>query len=69
MERCRALAGVASAETADGGVEVLATGAAALLEPLVSAARESGARITGIEVREPDLESVFLHLTGRALRD
>jgi ABC-2 type transport system ATP-binding protein len=69
VERCRALSGVASAETADGGVEVLATGAAALLEPLVSAARESGARITGIEVREPDLESVFLHLTGRALRD
>jgi len=69
VERCRALSGVASAEPADGGVEVLATGAAALLEPLVSAARESGTRITGIEVREPDLESVFLHLTGRALRD
>jgi hypothetical protein len=26
-------------------------------------------RITSIEVQEPNLEAVFLHLTGRALRD
>jgi hypothetical protein len=25
--------------------------------------------VTGVEVREPNLESVFLHLTGKALRD
>ena len=25
--------------------------------------------IRGVEVIEPDLEAVFLHLTGRALRD
>jgi hypothetical protein len=26
-------------------------------------------RITSVEVQEPNLETVFLHLTGRALRD
>jgi hypothetical protein len=26
-------------------------------------------RITSVNIHEPNLESVFLHLTGRALRD
>ena len=29
----------------------------------------AGARITEINVTEPNLEMVFLHLTGRALRE
>jgi ABC-2 type transport system ATP-binding protein len=32
-------------------------------------AEESGVDIQSVEVREPDLEAVFLKLTGRALRD
>jgi ABC-2 type transport system ATP-binding protein len=32
-------------------------------------ADEAGIEIESVEVREPDLEAVFLHLTGRALRD
>jgi ABC-2 type transport system ATP-binding protein len=35
----------------------------------VGAIAESGAHIRAIEIVEPDLESVFLHLTGRGLRD
>jgi ABC-2 type transport system ATP-binding protein len=66
-ERCRALPGVVSATVTGEGVEVLATLAGAVLAPVVAAA--DGARIGGIDVREPDLEAVFLHLTGRALRD
>jgi ABC-2 type transport system ATP-binding protein len=30
---------------------------------------EAGINIESVEVHEPDLEAVFLHLTGRALRD
>lgn len=30
---------------------------------------QEGIEIESVEVREPDLEAVFLHLTGRALRD
>jgi ABC-2 type transport system ATP-binding protein len=36
---------------------------------IVAAASGTGIAITGIEVHEPNLEAVFLHLTGRALRD
>jgi ABC-2 type transport system ATP-binding protein len=32
-------------------------------------ADEAGVEIQSVEVREPDLEAVFLNLTGRALRD
>ena len=32
-------------------------------------ANERGIKIHSIDIREPNLEAVFLHLTGRALRD
>ncbi|HWI51743.1 MAG TPA: ABC transporter ATP-binding protein [Symbiobacteriaceae bacterium] len=37
------------------------------LAPLMAAA--GSFKIQGVEIEEPNLESVFLHLTGRALRD
>ncbi|WP_420497662.1 hypothetical protein [Parafrankia soli] len=48
---------------------MLADSASALLAPLVTTGEHLGVTIAGIEVVEPDLEAVFLHLTGRALRD
>ena len=68
-DRCATLPGVISATVTDGGVEVLAPAAGEVLPAVVAAAQAHGTRIGGIDVREPDLESVFLHLTGRALRD
>jgi ABC-2 type transport system ATP-binding protein len=40
-----------------------------LLPRLFDAALAKGVRISSVEIQEPNLESVFLHLTGRALRD
>ena len=39
------------------------------LSHIVQIINEAGIDIYSVEVREPDLEAVFLHLTGRALRD
>ncbi len=36
---------------------------------VVRAASDAGMRLTGIRINEPNLETVFLELTGRALRD
>ena len=36
---------------------------------LIQALNQDGHEIQSVEVREPDLEAVFLALTGRALRD
>ncbi len=43
--------------------------AGAVLAPALEAITGSGATVSGIDVNEPDLEAVFLHLTGKALRD
>jgi ABC-2 type transport system ATP-binding protein len=40
-----------------------------LMSELFESARNAGSRITEISLAEPNLEMVFLHLTGRALRD
>ncbi|MGB1286632.1 MAG: ABC transporter ATP-binding protein [Aggregatilineales bacterium] len=40
-----------------------------LLPRLLNVIEEADIEIQSVEVREPDLEAVFLHLTGRALRD
>ncbi|MEZ5382612.1 MAG: ABC transporter ATP-binding protein [Microthrixaceae bacterium] len=39
------------------------------LADIVGAAARAQMAVTDVEVARPDLESVFLHLTGRALRD
>jgi ABC-2 type transport system ATP-binding protein len=66
---CAAVEGVASADVDGSAVVCLLAGAAAALPALLGAVAAAGATPTGVEVREPDLEDVFLHLTGRALRD
>ena len=39
------------------------------LPRLFETATQADVRITSVEIQEPNLEAVFLHLTGRALRD
>jgi ABC-2 type transport system ATP-binding protein len=67
--RCRTIDPDLEVIEGDGVVEVLVTNGRRLLAPLVQAAEAAGIEITGIEVVEPDLEAVFLLLTGKALRD
>ena len=40
-----------------------------VLPRLFEAASQHSTRITSVDIHEPNLEAVFLHLTGRALRD
>lgn len=61
--------GVRSAGPSEGGVQVLSPQARRLLPRLVEAFVGAGHPVAGVEVVEPDLESVFLGLTGRGLRD
>jgi ABC-2 type transport system ATP-binding protein len=65
----RALPSISRVEMVGGVIDVLVPEAATALGDVVSAIVGSGARIRAIEIVEPDLESVFLHLTGRSLRD
>lgn len=65
----RGVAGVSRAELAEGTLDVLTPEAALVLGAIVEAIGTAGAHLRSVEVVEPDLESVFLHLTGRGLRD
>ncbi|MGB8858281.1 MAG: ABC transporter ATP-binding protein [Ilumatobacteraceae bacterium] len=67
--RVRSVGGVADVTIGDRQVEVMAVEAAAVLAGVVTCAVEAGMSVTGVEVHEPNLESVFLQLTGKALRD
>jgi ABC-2 type transport system ATP-binding protein len=50
-------------------ISVLVEDSNLALPRLFEAATRLSARITSVDIQEPDLEAVFLHLTGRALRD
>lgn len=54
---------------ADGQVTLLVADSNAVLPTLFEQAAAAGERITSVQIQEPNLEAVFLHLTGRALRD
>ena len=68
-EAVSALDVVQAASVRDGGLDVVASDGGAALPPILEAATTAGAHISSVELSEPDLESVFLHLTGKALRD
>ena len=61
--------GVSAASATGPDVELHVAEAGRRLPDLLALATGDGAVVTGVQVAEPDLESVFLHLTGRALRD
>jgi len=63
------IADVSAASVREGGIDVVSTDAAGSLPAILAAAAGAGAHITSVDLSEPDLESVFLHLTGKALRD
>ena len=65
----KTLSGVLQANPSDHTVALVTPVAEELLAPVVSRANELGIKIQSVDMREPNLETVFLHLTGRALRD
>jgi len=56
-------------ETIDGHFTLLVDNSNLVLPRLFELAVGAGVRVTSVEIQEPNLEAVFLHLTGRALRD
>ena len=65
----KGLKGIQHAEVSDHSVAIVTPSAEEILAAVVSKANERGIKIRTMEIREPNLEAVFLNLTGRALRD
>jgi ABC-2 type transport system ATP-binding protein len=69
LDRWQSVDGVSQVCTEDGLITVLADDSNLVLPQLFEVATSQGLRITSVDIQEPNLEAVFLHLTGRALRD
>jgi ABC-2 type transport system ATP-binding protein len=69
VDRVRALDGVSDASVEEHAIVVLAEDASRLLPTIIEQLTGDGVEIGSIEVTRPDLEAVFLHLTGKALRE
>lgn len=64
-----ALDGVHGVTATGDRLELLSTDARHVLPAALEAAARAGATVHSVDVVEPDLEAVFLHLTGTALRE
>jgi ABC-2 type transport system ATP-binding protein len=68
-EGLKGASGVLAASAADHEVVVTVARADESVAPVIVRASELGFRVRSVDIEEPNLEAVFLRLTGRALRD
>ncbi len=68
-DRVKALPGVADASASADEVSILAPDVGAILTRALQTLSADGMTVDSVTVEKPDLETVFLHLTGKALRD
>jgi ABC-2 type transport system ATP-binding protein len=69
LEQWRLIEGVSKVSAEDSTATLLVDDSNLILPQLFETANAAGVRISSVEIQEPNLETVFLHLTGRALRD
>ncbi len=70
LERLQTLPGVREVRaTADGAVDLYADRGGLLIQEIVNLASAAGADIHDVHISEPSLENLFLHHTGRSLRE
>ena len=63
------VAGATHSRLIDKGVELHVAGGEQLLTRVIAAAEASGSQVQDLSVAEPSLETVFINLTGKELRD
>jgi ABC-2 type transport system ATP-binding protein len=66
---CLELTNVHNVHEHEGSLELTTDHGPAVLSAVVAVATKHGVDLTGVEVRTPNLEDVFLTLTGKELRD
>jgi ABC-2 type transport system ATP-binding protein len=65
----RGVPGVKAAHAEEASIGLLVDGADRVLPRILETATAAGLHVASVNIEEPSLESVFLHLTGRALRE
>jgi len=68
-EALKSLPEVIQASSGENQVVLIVPEAQLALPPVIGLAEKLNYKIRSVDIQEPNLEAVFLHLTGRALRD
>ncbi|MCR4429247.1 MAG: ABC transporter ATP-binding protein [Caldiserica bacterium] len=61
--------GVSEVRTGENFIGLLATRGRRALPSILELLNERGVKVKSVEIKEPNLENVFLHLTGKELRE
>jgi len=69
VQALRDLPEIQQVKTENGSLRLLVTDGNACLPEIIATAIAQQVRILNVSIQEPNLEAVFLHLTGRGLRD
>jgi ABC-2 type transport system ATP-binding protein len=69
LDELKGIPGVNEVTAADGTVRILVKEGHEKVAQVLDVFRRSRSRVKSVSIQEPNLESVFLRLTGRALRD
>jgi ABC-2 type transport system ATP-binding protein len=69
LQELEALGGVQTIERTPQGLRIRGDSGAALLPRIIEALREDGVEVTAATLQRISLEDVFIHFTGRSLRE
>jgi len=70
LQKFQALAGVREVRATDGhGADVYADRGGSLVPEIANLALSSSVELCDVHISEPSLENLFLHHTGRSLRE
>ncbi|RKQ34571.1 ABC transporter ATP-binding protein [Oceanobacillus halophilus] len=69
LEAIKAMKPVRRVDETSDGIRIISKKDSSILNNLVHAAEKEGIQITHFQLEVPSLEDVFLHLTGKSLRD
>ncbi|MBM7679443.1 ABC-2 type transport system ATP-binding protein [Gracilibacillus alcaliphilus] len=69
LKKIQQIESVRHVDETDDGIRIISKKGNNILSSLIHTVESQGAEITNYQIETPSLEDVFLHLTGRTLRD
>lgn len=69
IDKLKAVKGILRVEVVEGQLIISGESLDSILADIIAIINEVGSQIISIDVKKPNLEAVFLHLTGKKLRD
>lgn len=69
LKKIKSLDNIRRVDEMEAGIRIISKKGSNILSDLVYAGESEGIQVTNFQMETPSLEDVFLHLTGRTLRD